>query len=323
MLSTASSAVSLAEGAGAAAAVANATLAGAAFTFVATQLGSFTSTITQDTSTDDQTQVTVTMTTSDSTSTTAAAGGPGQGDVLVFYKNLVMVWGYANGQLHLCPINAVTVSLPVAEITADLAKLGLSAADVQSVLALDPFFTGGPDTTPPSDRFVPQGAYEYGGTSKTLSQSMTRDTKTVTTTGSYTSVTQDWEAGPILRSLLGLGEKDTTTVKLTNAVGQEVSTTVSLTATLAAGPHELFSVMIWYDQIFGTFAFQQLPVASAARLTGTGEPGQEVSLEAGGQLFQTVVGADGKYAFFSATIPAGNAAVSVAGGPAAPVQIAQ
>ena len=67
--------------------------------------------------------------------------------------------------------------------------------------------------------------------------------------------------------------------------------------------------------------FQQLLPTATPRLTGTGEPGQVVTLEAGGRTYRTAVGADGKYAFHAPTIPAGAALVSVAGAAATPVSI--
>ena len=305
-----------------AAAIANANAAASAFSVVAGQLGKFSSTITQDTSADDLTQITCTMTTTESTSTTAAAGGPGTGDVLVFFKNLTMIWAYAGGEFHLSPIDAVTARYPVGAIMAHLADLGLSAGDVQSAHALDPFVAGGPDAALPAGRFVYRETDDFGfGTSITVTQTHTRDTKDTTTDAQFTSVTQEWDAGPILSDILGLGGKDTTTVKLANATGTDVSTTVSLSGTLYAGVNDNFSVAIWYDSLFGTFAFQQLLPTATPRLTGTGEPGQVVTLEAGGRTYRTAVGADGKYAFHAPTIPAGAALVSVAGAAATPVSI--
>jgi hypothetical protein len=66
---------------------------------------------------------------------------------------------------------------------------------------------------------------------------------------------------------------------------------VTATANLVSGPDDYFTVNIWYDALFGTFAFQQLPLAEEPRIAGTGAtPGREVVLEAGGLEYRSVAG---------------------------------
>ena len=85
---------------------------------------------------------------------------------------------------------------------------------------------------------------------------------------------------------------------LTNATGSDVSQTVTATANLVSGPDDYFTVNIWYDALFGTFAFQQLPLAEEPRIAGTGAtPGREVILEAGGLEYRSVAGPEGSYQF--------------------------
>ena len=250
--------------------------------------------------------ITVTTMTSTDIGTTAHAGGPGVGDAIYFFQNILMAWGYYQGGLRLCPFGYTNVLEPVSEIKNDPAALGLSAAAAASLLALDPFVAGGPGATPPSDRFQFYETWNYGGgVELTPTLTFTRDTKETDTTTNYTVDTSAWNAGPILQEF-GIGGTTQTTVKLSNAIGSEVSSTITATATLASGPTDQFVVAIWDDQVFGTYAFQQLPPASKPLLQGTGaKPGEIITLVAGGKRFNTVADSSGEYAFFAPTIPTG------------------
>lgn len=78
---------------------------------------------------------------------------------------------------------------------------------------------------------------------------------------------------------------------------------------------------VWYDRLFGTFAFQQLQPSNVVRLQGTGaKPGETVSLTAGGMTFNTIADESGTYAFHATIIPAGAAMLTVSGA-AKPVMI--
>ena len=70
---------------------------------------------------------------------------------------------------------------------------------------------------------------------------------------------------------------------------------------------------IWYDTLFGTFAFQPLPAAAQPRIAGTNaRPGQEVVLAGGGLEYRSVAGPDGSYQFRAPGIPAGQVTVTFA-----------
>jgi hypothetical protein len=80
-------------------------------------------------------------------------------------------------------------------------------------------------------------------------------------------------------------------------------------------------VNIWYDNLFGTFAFESVPAGPAVKFQGTGTgAAQEVSLRAGGKVFRTVTGPDGHFRFRAPHIPSGNAMLRV-GGVTRPVTI--
>jgi hypothetical protein len=96
--------------------------------------------------------------------------------------------------------------------------------------------------------------------------------------------------------------------------GKAVETTVEL----YAQPGETGSIRAWYDRVFGTFAFQTVPVTQEAGYSGTatdanGNPAanQQVTLSVGDRKFTTTTDSQGKYAFHSAGISRGKAILKV------------
>jgi len=263
------------------------------------------------------TSLTVIDASTENVSTNAKGGGPGVGDVIVFYKNMRVAWAYADGQLRLCPLGHTKVAVTAESLQTKLSTVGISSADQQNLLSLDPFVGGGPDASLPSDRFtVPDSGevtLEYGGAA-TIDQkfSVTRDTKTTTTKKTYTTETSNWDPGAFLK-LLGIGgDKTLATSTATNATADDVSTTATLEANLSSGPNDYFVVTIWYDQLFGTWAFQQSESASSAILSGSGaQPGEVVKLKAGSRAYVTVADARGVYGFRALSIPHGEASLIV------------
>jgi hypothetical protein len=233
------------------------------FSGAATQMGQLSASETQGITDESDTQMTVTTTTSTTVGTGANSGGPGQGDAIYYLHNLRMAWAYYAGGLRLCPIGYTNAVQPVAAIQNNPGVIGLAPQDAASLLALDPFVTGGPGATPPANRFQLRDTWEYGaGVTIHLTDSVTRDTKQTDTHTTYTTDTNSWDAGPILKSL-GVGGQDQTTIKISNATGSDVSSTNTIDAQLVSGPTDRFVVTVWYDALFGTFAFQSGTPSSA------------------------------------------------------------
>ncbi len=284
----------------------------AAFTAVVGQLGQVTATH-QDTISDGfETTFTVTQSTADTTGTIVVGGGPGEGDVLHFYKDLRMVWAYVDGDLRLCPLDQTDVFVTARGLHDDPAQSDITAAGAASLLGLDPFVSD-PAAAPPTDRFALVERIEYGhGLTIVKKLEFTRDTKQQVTHKEVSTDTTTWDAGPVLKAL-GVGGTTTSSYTLTNATGSDVSQTVTATANFACGPNDYFVVNIWYDALFGTFAFQQLLPAAEPRIAGTNaSPGQEVVLEAGGLEYHSVAGPDGSYQFRAPGIPAGQITLTFA-----------
>jgi hypothetical protein len=269
---------------------------GSAFTVFAGQLGQVTSTH-QDTISDGtDTTFTVSQSATATTGTSTAGGGPGDGDVLHFYKDLRMVWAYVDGDLRLCPLDQTDVFVTVRGLRDNPGDTKLTPADAAALLALDPFVPSPTAATLPADRFTLVGRMEYGhGASHVMKLGFTRDTKQQVTHKQVSTDTTTWDAGPILKGL-GVGGTTSTSFTLTNATGSDVSEMVTATANLASGANDYFVLNVWYDALFGTYAFQPLLPTAEPRIAGTdAKPGQEVILEAAGLQFRSVAGPDGSY----------------------------
>ena len=284
------------------------------FSGISDQIGQVSST--EQTGVADGTESTITLvqSTSDELRATVTSGGPGVGDVLHFYRDLRMIWSYVDGDLRLCPLSFTRTFLTASGLRDHADTAGISAADATALLALDPFTGPAVQHTLPADRFRFVETWEYGfGVTFTHTVSTTRETSRRTTHREYRTESSGWDAGPLFKAL-GFGGSDTTTVTITNAVGEKTSSTVTLEADLVSGPQDLFVVNLWYDNLFGTFAFESVPASPTVRFQGTGTgPAQEVSLRAGGKVFRTVTGPDGHFRFQAPHFPSGDAVLQVGG----------
>jgi len=292
------------------------------FSAISSELGKFSANITTGFTDLSETQMTVSQTTTDSMTTLPGAGGPGVGDLFHCYKDVRVAWYLLNGQFKLLPLGFVDLFFPIGSLETNIASLGISAADAQLLSALDPFVAGGPQADLPADRYSWLETWEYAFGAVLSNQiPATRDTKDTTTTKSYTTTTTEWDPGPIFQ-LLGFGGKTSTTVTLSNATGNDVSSTVVANASLVAGPQDHFVVSIYYDSLFGTFAFQQNPLSPLPRLQGTNATaGEQVTLTSGGKTFRAVADQDAKFAFWMPTLPAGPAMLAMANQPPSQVMV--
>jgi len=80
-------------------------------------------------------------------------------------------------------------------------------------------------------------------------------------------------------------------------------------------PQQRLIVELWYDNVFGTWAFRELPqcvmLVSGVARDAKGRPaaGQKVSLQSGGSTFTTVTDPAGNYSFFACHIKPGAASL--------------
>jgi hypothetical protein len=79
---------------------------------------------------------------------------------------------------------------------------------------------------------------------------------------------------------------------------------------------------IWYDSLFGTWAFQQVQPVGQAVVSGSGAaPGAVVKLESGSKVHATVADAQGHYEFRAPNIAPGKAQVFVGNNPSTTVEV--
>ncbi len=280
--------------------------------------------------TDNSSTVTTTFTSTTTIGTTAQGGGPGVGDVIVYFQDVLVAWAYNGGSLQLCPIGWNEALVTAAKIQNDPGQLGIATSDQQLLLSLDPFVAGGPFAQPPADRFtqppeanLPASITYGGGSTFNHQYAVQRDNKTISSTKSYTTDTNTFSPGEILQ-MFGVGtSKSQVTTTLTTATTGDVSQTVTLDVNLVSGPNDIFVVTIWYDSLFGTWAFQQHHPTAQPVTSGSGAaPGAVVTLQSAGQVHVAVADAQGHYEFRAPNIAPGTAQVFVGNNPPTTVDVA-
>ena len=104
-------------------------------------------------------------------------------------------------------------------------------------------------------------------------------------------------------------------MRITASSSQEFhsSRKAEATAHFYAGSREIYTVAIYYDRIFGTFAFKKVfplktDIVSGVALAADGRPmeRQLVTLTVGGRKFSTRTDSEGRYSFRSSTIGGGD-----------------
>jgi hypothetical protein len=252
--------------------------------------------------------------------TSAANGGPGSADIIYYLVNARMCW-FVNGnslQLALLGWEGVA-SISVGTLRSQGVSSGLNTATIQSLLALDPFVAAGPQAALSRPRYVLIETAEVGGSQWERTETYTLDQQDTSTSESMSSTVTDMEAGWL--SFLGIGpsktETDTVSYTLTSSAQTSTKRTVTDTLDLYAGPTEIYSVEIYTDVIFGTFAYRSVPAPAAAKLAGTVHntlnrpvPHAQVVLMNNGKRYVTRADAHGHYAFHSAGITPGETAIS-------------
>ena len=277
--------------------------------------------------TDNSSTVTLTYSSTSTIGTTAAGGGPGVGDTIVFFKDVLVAWAYNGGSLQLYPIGWTEAAVTASQIQSNPGQVGIAASDQQLLLSFDPFVAGGPFGQLPEGRFtVPAGveaSIEYGGGATWNQQyTVTRDVKSLSSQKSYTTDTNTWSPGEILQ-MFGMGSsKSQTTTTVTTAAGGDISQTVTLDVNLVSGPTDNFVLTIWYESLFGTWAFQQVQPVGQAVVSGSGAaPGAVVKLESGSKVHATVADAQGHYEFRAPNIAPGKAQVFVGNNPSTTMEV--
>lgn len=268
-----------------------------------------------------QSVLTLTISASEDVTTSAQSGGPGNGDLIYFLKNARLCWFTQGGPLQLALLGCDGIGSITAGFlkSQQSAQSGLGPATIQALLALDTFVSGGPQAQLPKPRFaLIKTAEVNGGDWKyRLGYTFTQqDAKaTIETKLTVTDMKEGW------LSFLGIGPEQTGVTTVSSSFSKSTQNTAGSTIThlvdLVAAPMEIYSVQIYLDVIFGTFAYRlDVPLPKAVRVTGTVIDGAhkpipfaEVTLVNNGREFVTRADAHGNYAFRSPSITPGKTVI--------------
>jgi hypothetical protein len=200
-------------------------------------------------------------------------GGPGEGDLITYYSNAKVVWFSQNGKMTLALLSADALkTMSVAQLKDGLSYLKdkpkgskdpnllLNANTIKSLLLLDPFVA---NSSPKLDinRFVkitqeplvPNGVYRH-----TFTQSIQRtDSRASIKTNLYV---EDNSKGFMSALGIGVTEDNLLTIQMTQGLETESSDKTEITLKLTANNNgkENYAFDIYYDKVFGTFAFKRV-----------------------------------------------------------------
>lgn len=294
-----------------------------ALNVIAGGLGSVSVTETEGVSVIKQHSVTFSVGKEQTITTNPASGGPGSGDLIHYLKNVKLVWFTQSvGRIRVSIIGHDGIGVTSAGFLKSGGQTDLDPATVAEFLKLDPFVASGPSATLPPERFVYLDTIDLNGgeISQTESHSVTEENSKQTTT----TRTRIQNNKPGFLKFLGLGVTDDSTetvIKHSSAVqSSEDTRKVSNTIHLFARPDERYSVEVYCDVIFGTFAYRQARSSPTPLLQGTarGKDGkvaanQIVTLINQGRKFTTRTDSAGHYAFHARAIKPGKFEVNVGG----------
>jgi hypothetical protein len=272
---------------------------------------------------------------------TGAKLGPGLGDRIIYLKNARLAWlggmgGVRIGLLSYEKLDTAIVkilredwdhlvlnNLPIGGAGSTNGsgkgpkvgpKTGLDAASLLELLKLDPMAHKGPTAPLDEERFAYVDTYGLNGADDTHEFSHSVTTTDLQATASFKAKTEEYSSGFL--SFLGLGVTETKKVmtKFSMASSKEMSLSQkeTVTAHFHADADEIYSIAVYYDRIFRTFAFQPVPNGNtwlsgrALRSNGQPVPKQVVHVTVGGKRFSTRTDAQGRYTFSAANIADGN-----------------
>ncbi|MEA2711407.1 MAG: hypothetical protein QOF78_4008 [Phycisphaerales bacterium] len=235
--------------------------------------------------------------------------GPGKGDVFHFLLKPTFVWLAVQDEKS--DKIFVTVALigyqgAGSASAEDLRQgtLGIPSKDMQKLmLKLDPLapeYGGGfrkgaasaqmnllagalPDTLGPATgigRFVPADPFVYAFAGSQSGDTISRtiaeeDIRSEVKTDIITTTESGGLLGYVAKNVPHDGEKTVTTI-LGSSSGTSVSDTVQVEVTYGAAQGEGYEINVFYDTLFGTFAFREIPESEQQQMTGS-------AVESGGQ----------------------------------------
>ncbi len=262
-------------------------------------------------------------------------GGPGFGDVILYLKNAKFLWLFNGQELKLtllgCEGNGVKeIGIRyLRENLRDKTKTGLDYEAGLALLKLDPF--GDPslgNKTVENINKVEPNRYEFRGTVDMRGVGG-RQTATFikefrqeewASAKEFTTRMDDYRKGWL--GFLGIGVTTDETVKFTmwrqNYEKTKSGERAEVALEFNCSQDEIYIVDVYYDRIFGTFAFERGQAAQMAMLTGTvtwpdGKPmsGKTITLVIANKPIVTATNKEGRFEFYSSRIRGGTASLVV------------
>jgi hypothetical protein len=277
---------------------------------------------------------------------TAAKLGPGLGDRIIYLKNARLAWLGNSQMVNVSVLGYEKIASPTVKTLKDDwddlvlgnlqfgkgpkqsvqsapklgSRTGLDAHTILSLFKLDPFYGHGSQANLDEKRFAYVETFEPNGAADSFTFFYDAAKSYMEAATSFNVDTEEYSAGFL--SFIGLGVTETKklTAKVTASSSQEFhsSQKAEVGAHFYAGPDEIYSVAVYYDRIFGTFAFKKVVsnplewVSGIARLAN-GQPAakQVVTLTIGGRKFSTRADAEGRYSFRASNITNGDGQIEV------------
>ena len=257
--------------------------AGAVLEAVSTGLGSTSATETTGAShsTSNGLSTRFTASTTTQTGTQGDLRGPGDGDYVWYYHHAYFAWEAENSKpIHSVFLGAdVLRSHQVWQLKADLAELAgkdgsavgsktaLHKKSIESLLKLDPFAMGGVDAPLPAGRFVDATGQLEPGTDKicptapkTYKLKVDQAYTQGDTSASFTTDTTKYSKGFLAFLGWGVTEDKTliTNVGVSRSHDSYTVDTHVYEAHLFANSSDKYCTKVYFDKLFGTFAFKQV-----------------------------------------------------------------
>lgn len=249
--------------------------------------------------------------------TTQGSAGPGKDDIICFRKNVKFIWYHEAGQLYIVPISdegkeclrAETLQSQIATMQGDKKEY------LTTLLNLDPLTNTNPTLS--SNRYTKIETITINGLTYNYEISNTEFSSQSNTTSTYTFKTENYKKGWL--SFFGLGTTEDKTVKtnITQSKNTTTSTsnTVSASFQLHAQANELYTVEVYYDNLFNTFLLRK-PTANLQVVTQgvlTNAKNEFVTIKVGNETYKTKTDANGNYKICSDKAVKGKATLFVKG----------
>lgn len=261
----------------------------------------------------------LTVTLSDQTTleTVPTGGGPGAADVVFFLKNAKIFWFSSGGPMKLALLGWDAIdALSTSFLLSPSAPTDIDRATREALLALDPFVSGGPAAELHPPRYVYKDTFNTAGVNTTFTVTHTITNTDRSQVARSTMFIKDYTAGFLAFANIGVTETIRAEGVLTQTSTSEttMATTISRQVEFFANPKEYYSVEVYCDVVFGTFAFRSIDSSPIERLAGRlvdleglPVPNSEIVLWYHDQRFHSRTDENGEFSFRAGTIGFGEA----------------